>query len=105
VTSLRDRAFKRKALLNRGERLELFLGAPLLLVFLGVELLRIWRAFKGEPLPVTGIAGFDLIVRWSDSPLYFSLAMVLHGVIVLILVAALSHQVQQARRWVRGRGQ
>jgi hypothetical protein len=90
---------KKHSVLSRRERLELFLGSPLLLALLGIEIARIWRAIQGDPLLITGLTGFDVTVQWSASPYFFILGMAVHILIIMVIVGALHHQVRQGRRW------
>jgi len=95
--------FNPSGILNRRERWTLILGTPLFAAFLCMEFVRIWRAFKGEPLLITSFTEPDLSVAWSDGPLPLLLGLTLHLAIVLILGAFLYYQLQQVRRLVRSK--
>ncbi len=95
--------FKRRGLLTRRERLSLFLGVPLLLVFLCVDVVRIWRAVLGEPLLITSITEPDLTVEWSSNPYLFLLGLGFHLLLVLTVTVVLWFQRYEARRWLRSR--
>jgi len=94
---------KPSGVLNRRERLTLFLGTPLIATVLCFEILRIWRALQGEALLITGLTEPDISVAWFDGPILFVLGLALHLVIVLLLAAFLLYQLQQARRLARSR--
>ena len=89
--------------LSRRELWLLALGSPFFLTILIVEVVRIWRAMQGEPLLITGLAGFDVTVQWAVSPVHFMLGMVLHAVIIVFVAVALWFQLQQWRTWLRAK--
>lgn len=91
--------------LTRTELCELMFGLPLSLGVLWVELVRIWRVFQGEPLLLTSFTDPDFTVRWSEGPLYFTLALILHSLIVLWLAAMLFYLFQLGGRVLGTRGQ
>jgi len=100
----RERAFKRRGLLSGRERFSLFIGAPLLLLILGVEVVRVARALMGEPLFITGFTEPDTMAEWSANPVLFVAGLLLHAAIISFLIGALFFQVQEGRRWLRSRG-
>ena len=95
--------FKSSGILNRRERLTLFLGTPLIAAALCFEIVRIWRAFQGGPLLITRLTAPDISVAWTDGPFLFLLGLALHLAIVLLFAAFLFYQFQQARRLVRSK--
>ena len=92
-----------RGVLNRRERVTLFLGTPLLLAFLCVEMARLWGAFQGRRLLLTGLVQPELSVARSDGLFPFVLGLALHLVIVAMLSAFLLSQVGQARRLFRSK--
>jgi hypothetical protein len=100
----RERALKRRGLLSGRERFSLFIGAPLLLLILGLEVVRIARAMMGGPLLITGFTEPDTIAEWSSNPALFMAGLILHAAIMAFLTGALFFQVQAGRRWLRSKG-
>lgn len=94
---------KPSGVLTRRERLTLLVGAPVIAIILGLEIVRIWRALQGGPLLITGFTDPDVVVLWSDGPVLFLLGLLLHLAIVALLTGALFFQFEQARRWLRSK--
>lgn len=98
-----QRLFYRSGPLNGKERFYLVVGTPLLLLILVVELVRVGRAFMGEPLLITSFTNPDAFVTWSSTPIPFFAGLLMHVGIMTFLAAALFFQVQQGRRWLSSR--
>jgi hypothetical protein len=89
------------AVLTRADKISLFVGCPLLMALLLVELSRVWRALHGEPLLITGSFGREITVQWTADRSLFILGMMMHAVILVFVTAVLWVQVGQARLWWR----
>jgi hypothetical protein len=93
---------KRTDNLSGRDRLTLFLGTPLMAAALCFEIARIWRAFRGDALLITGVVKPVSVAR-ADGLVPFLLGLALHLALVLMLTAGLLSQVQQVRRFVRSK--
>ena len=85
------------------ESVTALLALPFLLIFLGVEIYRVWRGLAGEPLLIAGWVDPDFVVQWSASPILFILGMILHAVVITLLLLLLWGCVLEVQLWLHFR--
>lgn len=103
MQKLTGKVLQQRPALSRSDLFSLFVGTPLLLALLVVEIIRVSRAVTGDALLITGVFGSDVSVQWSTGPLLFVLGAVLHLVIIVFVLGGLWAQFEIISRWRKGR--